>query len=170
MQIAWKIPKIVCGPWNVLSCDGSILCLENRYIKIFHYLCKKGDSILRGVLQAHDGPIFERVTGAVDRHTWGGHGALEGCLNGFATKCYRQKEHQYMKIWPNLHSNKKLYWIPDLALRNIDLWSCHFRLIFCCLCSKRFTRNLLSHDFIAETKTLISVASPLTLRSNSRGM
>ena len=35
-----------------------------------------------------------------------------------------------MKIWPNLHSNLKVYWIPAIALRNIDLWSCHFRLIF----------------------------------------
>ena len=45
---------------------------------------------------------------------------------------------------------KIILYFPAIALRNIDLWSCHFRLIFCCLCSKGFTRNLLSHDFVAE--------------------
>ena len=67
----------------------------------------------------------------------------------FCDKKLQAKKHQHMKIWPNLHSNLKLYWIPAIAWKNIDLWSSHFRLIFCFLCSKGFTRNLLSHDFIA---------------------
>ena len=68
----------------------------------------------------------------------------------FCDKSLLAKDHQNKIIWPSLYSNFKLYWILAIVLRNIDLWSCHFRHIFCCLCCKGFTRHFLCHDFIAE--------------------
>ena len=78
---------------------------------------------------------------------WPAHGALELCLNSFATKCCKQKKTSIRKYVPN--SNFKLNLIPAIALKVLQ--EVYYLMIS------------------SLEKTLISVTSPLTLCSSSWG-
>ena len=75
------------------------------------------------------------------------------------------KEQEHMKIWPKLRSNLKLYWIPAVTLRIIDLLSCHLRLIFAAYVVM-VLQDIYYFRISSLRKTLISVTSPLRLCSN----